>query len=264
VRGLRPEITDRDLLVLEFLAEHPFAITPHVQVLLGVAAATASDRLSRLRNLGLVDRGQIFHRSPAAARITGPGLAAVGSRLPEPREPNLFTYRHQVGVGWLWLAAHAGTFGPLDAVHTERSMQSHDRRADRDGPPLGVGLGTVGRSGHEQLHYPDLLVTTARGKRVAIELELTGKSDARLDGIMLAFAADRRIDGVVYLVPARERRLVERIERAARRVGVADLVRVQLLDWPPPGVSDHGRMLGHDHGRAPGRAHGRPAREAGR
>jgi hypothetical protein len=234
-------VTERDRQVLAFLAEQRLAVTPQIEVLLGVSQRVAQDRLRTLGRGGYLDRRRIFDGYPACARITGDGLAVIGSSLPVSRI-DLACYQHDVGLGWLWLAAHAGRFGSLSEVLSERRLRSHDARAARSERAQGVGIGGVGPGGREQLHYPDLLLRTAGGRRVAVELELTSKSPHRLQGIMLGYAADARIDAVLYLVP--DRALGERIAQAARRAGIGSLVRVQQLDGLPRGAPDHGRTLG--------------------
>ncbi len=257
--GARAElITERDRLVLAFLAEHRLVVTPQVQSLLGVTARVAQERLRTLGEGGYAQRHRIFDGYPACAQITAKGLAAIGSRLPAPHI-DLACYQHDVGLGWLWLAARVGTFGNLRELRSERFLRSHDARHDRAERALGVGLGGVGPGGGEQLHYPDLLLTSASGKRVAVELELTAKGSARLQRIMIGYAADARIDAVLYLVPGR--RLGERIAQAARVAGIGDLVSVQLLDALPQGAPDHARTLSRHrwHGH---RATSKPPLEA--
>ncbi|MGO9972991.1 MAG: hypothetical protein ACLP01_09320 [Solirubrobacteraceae bacterium] len=240
-RGARAAlITERDRLVLEFLAEHRLVVTPQVQALLAAKPRAAQDCLRNLREGGYVEQQRIFDGFPACARITRKGLAAIGSRLPAPRF-DLACYQHDVGLGWLWLAARAGTFGALSELRSEREMRSLDARADRSGRALGVGLGITGPRGREQLHYPDLLLQTATGKQVALELELTGKSRIRLAQIMLGYSTDARIDAVLYLVPHRQ--LGDRISQASRRAGIDDRVSVQLLAAPPQGAPDPGRSF---------------------
>jgi hypothetical protein len=250
-------ITERDRLVLAFLAEQRLAVTPQVQALLEATPRVAQERLRSLREGGYIMQQRIFDGFPACSSITRKGLGAIGSRLPAPRV-DLACYQHDVGLGWLWLAARAGTFGKLHELRSERDLRSHDARTDRSGRALGVGLGIVGPGGREQIHYPDLLLQTATGKRVALELELTGKSQGRLARIMMGYAADARIDAVLYLVPNRP--LGERIAQAARSAGISDLVSVQLLAGPPQGAPDHGRTLGRARWRARV-PHASPARE---
>lgn len=218
----RALLGDDELRVLEFLAQHRVAITWHVQELLGATRQGAELRVRRLVEAGLAGRQRIFEGHPAACWITRRGLDAIGSSLPAPGL-NLKEYRHDVGGGWLWLAARNGAFGELRGVVSERTMRSADRRDGFElGRRYGIGAGAGGR-----LHYPDLLLETAGGHRLAVELELTGKGRRRLDGIMLGYAADPRIDGVLYLCP--RGRVGTGVREAARRAGIGDRVSVQLL-----------------------------------
>ena len=148
--------------------------------------------------------------------IAPDGLRVLGSRLPAPRR-DVHAYVHDVGVAWLWLAARRGTFGPLQEIVGERRHAlARRRRATRLAPSRSaVKLGGVGPRGASALHYPDLLLRTADGRRVALELELSSEGPRGGSSAILAgYAADPRIDGVVYLV---ESAAVARIGRGARR-----------------------------------------------
>jgi DNA-binding transcriptional ArsR family regulator len=221
---------DRDREVLGFAAEHRFILADQVARLLGVAPATAARRLRDLRAAGLVDREepQLRHEPPAF-RITRSGLAVAGSALGRPREIDLATYRHDVGVAWLAVGAERGIFGEVSEIVSERRMRSEDRRAGRpaDAPRHGVRLG-IGERGERNLHYPDLVLVTAGGHRVAFELELSHKQPAKRERILAAYAADRRIDAVVYLV--NHQAVGNAITRSAARVG-ADKIQVQEFAW---------------------------------
>jgi hypothetical protein len=222
----------RERAVLEFLAEHRLGIAPQVGALLQCSPGVAQQQLRALGAVGRARSERIFAGRPSTWRITAAGLRAVGSPLTPPRL-DLSHYAHDLGLGWLWLAARSGSFGELAALHSERAMRSHDARADArgdhgDGVGLfGVGVGTIGSRGREQRHYPDLLLDTGTGRRIAIELELSGKSALRLASIMLSYAGDTRVDSVLYLVP--DRRLAARIAGAAHDAGAARLVHVQPL-----------------------------------
>jgi hypothetical protein len=221
-------LTDRDLRMLSFLAEHQLALETQLQSLLGTSLDATRVRLRALQRGGFVIHRRVFAGEPAACQIRRPGLQAIGSRLPPPRL-NLACYRHDVGAAWLWQAARGGSFGPMQQVLAERVLRSHDRSADREGEPFGVRLGGVGPRGQERLHYPDLLLTTPRGQRIAIELELTSKGRTRRERILAGYGADSRIDAVLYLV---EKGSVRRaIEASAKRMGVSDRVQVQYFQW---------------------------------
>lgn len=218
------QITERDRILLSFAAEHRFVTAAQIAVVLEVTWAAGDARLRALCGGGYLRREQKLHRTPAAHRITSAGLRAIGSELPGPRALDLATYRHDDALAWLTLAAARGRFGALREVVSERRMRSEDARPPRGATRHGVRLGGLGPRGRERLHYPDLVVTTASGHRVAFELELSTKTPERREWILAGYGADPRIDAVVYLV---DRPGVGRaIERSAARVGVSHLIRV--------------------------------------
>jgi hypothetical protein len=209
------------------MAQHRFVLADHAAALLGVTPVTAQRRLDRLADAGHARRAAVFKGRPPMHLITRAGLRALGSGLPTPT-PDLHNYEHDIGVAWLWIAARRGTFGQLSEILAERTLRSRDGAADRDSQPrepLGVRLGGTGPRGRERLHYPDLLLRTADGRRIALELELSSKGRTRLESILSAYGADPRIAGVVYLVQSQT--VARGVERAARKVGVSDLVHLQ-------------------------------------
>ena len=89
-------------------------------------------------------------------------------------------------------------------------------------------LGGVGPGGRERLHYPDLLLIDPGGRRIAIELELSSKGRGRREKILAGYAADARVDVVLYLV--RDGRIGRSIQKSARRLGIGPLVHVQRVE----------------------------------
>ncbi len=258
--GSPADLGERDRRLLEFAAEHRLVLAAQVATLLGVTAPTARDRLHRLSRAGYLRSARELS-GPGCYLIERRGLNAVGSRLPAPRSLNRAEYEHDVGLGWLWLAARRGVFGRLDAVVSERQMRSHDARRDRQTDALGVRLGGVGPRGGERLHYPDLLLECETGHRVAVELELTGKSRLRREAILGGYAVDARVDLVLYLVA--ERSVGKAIERAAARTGVSSLVRVQLVRLDAPAGVAAGRAASRRRSRIAGTATATPAARTG-
>ncbi len=217
-------LTDRDHELLSFVAEHRLVLSTHVQALLGTSPSAASARLRALASEGFLSYDRVFSREPPFCQIRRKGLAAIGSDLPPPRI-DLACYRHDVGAAWLWLAARSGTFGPIREVLGERRMRSADGAPDRRGEPHGVRLGGVGPHGRERLHYPDLLLITPAGGRIALELELSSKGRTRREKILAGYASDSRIDAALYLVE--DPSIARSIKDSARRLGISDRVHVQ-------------------------------------
>jgi len=243
-------LTEREASVLGPLAEHRFLIVPQLALLLGVTDGTAVRRLRQLEHRQLLELRGIFKGLPAAVVIRSRGLNAVGSPLKAP-QLNYNEYRHDVGVGWLWLAARAGRLGELRGLTTDRRMQAEDVTAVAAGRSSrwGVGVGLLGSHGQPQRHYPDLVLDMASGHRVAVELELTAKSSGRMNRIMSAYASDARIDHVLYL--AANSSIAARVQESARRAGIPERVHVQLL--APDGIAgaDVGTVRGSERAGTP-------------
>ncbi|HZU39720.1 MAG TPA: hypothetical protein VE992_01640 [Solirubrobacteraceae bacterium] len=251
----RARLTARDCEVLAFLAEHRLARADHVARLLGVSLGAAQARLRALGKADYVGRLGVYQGEPDVHQISGRGLAAIGSALPPPRL-DLRSYAHDIGVAWLWLAARDGLFGELREIIGERQLRSRDGPTRRSDPPLAVRLGGTGPRGGERLHYPDLLLVTADGRRIAVELELTGKTRTRREDILAGYGADPCIDAVLYLV--RSRSVGDPVIASARRLGLSDLVHVQRVALTAgPAAQPAGRVLERSAHRQPGRGRGR-------
>ncbi len=202
------------------------ALPDHVVALLGTSDQGAAARLNRLTKAGYVESVRLFHNQPAMHLIARDGLKVLGSTLPPPKV-DVHSYQHDVGVAWLWIAARRGTFGPLREIVGERRMRSHDGVRDRDNEPFAVKLGGLGPWGRERLHYPDLLLRTADGRQVALELELSSKGRVRRERILAGYAGDPRFDGVLYLVQSAS--VARSVQAAARRLGITSLVHIQRV-----------------------------------
>jgi hypothetical protein len=252
------EITPRDRVLLRFAAEQRTFLADHVRALLDLSADATDELLVELHDAGLIERREVFAQAAPLHWISREGLAAVDSPL-KPPAFNANSYEHDVGVAFLWLAAHDGTFGPVSAVLGERGLRSSDARREAGEPPLAVRVGGFGRGGRERLHYPDLLLVDPQGRRIGLELELTDKGPTRRQRILGAYAADPRIDAVVYLV--KSRRLGHSIAAAAARMGIEDRVYVQLVGL---GVTAPGRDAAPGRRRFPDRPRTRSERGAAR
>jgi hypothetical protein len=242
-------VTERDVRLLGFIAEHRLVLPTQAGRFLGTSAGAADARIRALASEGLLFRETRFHREPPYCQVTRAGLALIGSDLPPPKF-DVAEYQHDVGVAWLWLAARGGTFGQLQEVIAERRMRSSDAKRDRLEQPIAVRLGGVGPRGRERLHYPDLVLVEASGRRIALELELTRKGRTRREAILSGYSLDRRIDKVLYLVENRS--IGTAISASARKLGISDRVHVQTVSMEPVG-------RGATAGRSADRAH-RPAR----
>jgi hypothetical protein len=221
-------LAERDCRILAFAAEHRLVLERQLERLVDVGPVTLRSRLRALVGAELLRAEQVF--GERHYQIRPAGLAAIDSKLPPPKF-KFPTYKHDVGVAWLWLAAHRGRFGPVHEVLAERVLRSHDGAIDHAREPYGVRLGGFDRYGNEPLHYPDLLLIDPYQRRLALELELTSKGRGRRERILAGYGADGRIDRVLYVVEdAREGRATRRLlEGMTREMGLSDRVRFQFI-----------------------------------
>lgn len=205
------QVTVRDRAILAWAGRQRF-VTPQVLALrpwargefgsaeMGLSsgwvdARTLRARLYRLRAAGLVMNRRFFYEGSSAWTVTAKGLREGGLQLP-PASIDIRTYEHDLRLAIL-CAELEGQY-PDYRVLTEREIKAIDTGVL---DPI-YGPGSLGSSGIvKKLHYPDLAVDPKTGERpLAIELELTPKSPARLRSIMDLYKRAHRLSGVRYYV----------------------------------------------------------------
>ena len=166
----------RDLVVLGWCCEQYAARTDQLEVLLGSGPRTVQRVIARLRDAGLID-------DSAAAR--------GGARVGDPDER---------GVA----RGGAGVRGVASSDRLARARRGGQRRAPaRPGPLAARANGCPSACSLEERqsgeHLPDGVVIT-EGQRVAIEVELTVKSQRRVTAILDELSG--RFDTVAVLLRA--------------------------------------------------------------
>jgi hypothetical protein len=233
VRGFR--LTDRDLELLRFAAAHRFVLASQVEVWLGAHEVVAYRRLKGLVRAGLMIYERLFHARPGCYRVSTSGLAVVESSLPRPTI-DLRTYRHDIGAVWLWLAVGLGQLGGDRGVLSERQMRSHDQRPDQGGASFAIPLGGYAPSGKPRVHFPDVVLVDEHGARTGFELELTLKSRSRLEAICAGYAADCRVERIVYIT---DRKMIAlALEEMWLMFGLDGRLQVHYLDGASVGDPD--------------------------
>lgn len=247
----RGPVSDRDGEVLAFAAAHRFVLASHIHILLKTSERDARGRLAALEEAGLVRHECALPSEPRCYQITRSGLVAIGSDLP-PRQLDLRSYRKDVGVAWLWLAARDGVFGEADRVLSNLELRSLDQTRtvperpegrsesgtltlDRDEPPFGVSVHSSAPGVAPRLHYPDLMVII-EGHRIAIELALSMSGQRRVEQILEGYRAEPSIAVALYLV---DDDLVSRsIRTPAAALGISDRIHVQGVQLAGAGGKD--------------------------
>jgi hypothetical protein len=164
----------RDLVLLGWLAEQYAATTDQVGVLLGCGSRSVQRVLARLRDAGLVCTHRVLVGQPAWVTPTRAGLRACGSQY-KLWQPKLGVLLHTAAVNDVRL--HIQSRSPGSEWVSERAL-ARDRRAGE--------------------HLPDGVVVTD-GQRVAVEVELTVKSERRVRAILDELTG--RFEMVLYYCP---------------------------------------------------------------
>ncbi len=185
----------RDLDLLAWVGEQYAARTDQLEMLMGAGPRTVQRTLVRLRDHGMVTTRRLLAGEPAWVLPTTAGLRACGS--------SFGVWQPKVG-----LLAHVAAVNDV-RLHIQQRSPDSQWTPER----------TLARDRQAGQHLPDAVVL-ADGQRVAIEVELTVKSQHRVTAILDELAG--RFDAVVYFcAPAPYRQLTQ----------LADTAR-----WPTLGV----------------------------
>jgi Replication-relaxation len=192
----------RDLDVLAWTGEQYAARTDQLETLMGAGPRTVQRTLARLRAHGLVTTRRLLAGESAWVLPTTAGLRACGS--------SFGVWQPRVG-----LLAHVAAVNDV-RLHVQQRSRDSQWIAER-------ALARDRRSGE---HLPDAVVL-ADGQRVAIEVELTVKSQRRTTAIVDELA--RRFDAVVYFCAPGPHRQLSELADTGRwpTLGVRQLPRQQ-------------------------------------
>jgi len=170
-RGGPELLRARDLIVLAWICEQYAARTDQLEVLLHSGLRTVQRVLTRLRSAGLIDTRRLLVGAPAWVIPTSAGLRTAGQ-----------------GFG-VW-HPRIGLLAHVAAVNDVR-LHIQARSPDSEWVPERV----LARERETHEHLPDALVIT-EGQRVAIEVELTVKSQKRVRAILDELSS--RYDTILY------------------------------------------------------------------
>lgn len=170
-RGEHELLRRRDLELVGWLGEQYAARTDQLETLLDCGPRTVQRILSRLRDAGLVTTRRLLVGEPAWVIPTSTGLRATG---------------HDFGV-WqprLGLLAHTAAVNDV-RLHIQARSPESEWIAER----------LLARERQAGEHLPDGVVLVD-GQRVAVEVELTVKSQRRVQAILDGLTG--RFDAVLY------------------------------------------------------------------
>jgi DNA-binding Lrp family transcriptional regulator len=187
----------------------------------GVGRSVAYDQVRRLVQAGLLGRIQTIVGDPTLIIATKSGIAYAGLGLKRPAL--------RIGEVDHWLACADVAIELERSYGADRLASVRELRfqAQMTGKPVGAAKVGEMANGSPRVHWPDLAVHTDEGL-VVYEVELTPKSQRRLDKIVRAWRRAREVERCVYLCPPSSP-TQQVVHRAIRRVAAEDRVFVGEL-----------------------------------
>lgn len=188
---------ERDARLLQWINGFGFANVDQIQRYLGVGSTFTYNRIKKLVDAGYLVREGVLHGHGQILKVTKKGNAASADALAPMKFIKLGTFRHDIMLVDLALSLEretGGTFIP-------------DRRIRHN-----EGLSGAGQSGQHvadgYLHIP------GDEKPIAVELELSVKSRARLADIVNAYGGNLGVKEVWYFTDRKA--VVNALEKVAR------------------------------------------------
>ena len=185
---------DRDADVLRWINGFGFASVDHIKAFMGVGQTAAYVRIKKLVEDGYLERERILHGQARIHKVTKKGIIASDDGVLPLKYVNLGTFRHDYKLIDLALMLEAETGGKF----------TPDRRIRHD-----EGLSGVGQLGH----IPDGYLHIGNNKPIAVELELSVKSRARIQSIIHDYGGNLNVQEVWYYTDNKE--VVRAISKAA-------------------------------------------------
>ena len=251
----------RDMAVLGWVARFAFVSVGTLALRWEVSEQRMRDRVRRLAGEGLVEIVRLAPSYPRAIALTRRGAAELGLALPRSAHRRPRAVGHELAIVKCVMAAEAelAETGVQGRVCSEREQRRREAAGlDR------YSVETIDVAYRRRRRWPDYVIETP-GRRVAVELEFSPKTTARLEAIGAGYLRDLTYDSVefVLLEDAEGRALARRLgpivreELALARApsGVlreligSDVIRV--LAWGDPYPHLHAGLYPFvDHGRS--------------
>ncbi len=173
------EFQERDGEILRWVNGFGFATAEQIQRFMQVGQTAAYVRIRKLVDAGYIVRDRILHGQARIHKVSKKGTIASGDQLLPLRDIRLGTFKHDLKLVDLALMLETETGGRF---HPDRRIR-HDE-----------GLSGVGQLGH----IADGLLYIGEDKPIAIELELSIKSRARIKSIINGYGGDLSVKEVWY------------------------------------------------------------------
>ncbi|MGA8337860.1 MAG: hypothetical protein WB761_24215 [Solirubrobacteraceae bacterium] len=226
-------LTSRDREIVNWIGRQGVVRAEHVMVRFSIGRTASYRRLHVLVDYGLVRRHRLLYNDGGLLTATAEGLR--WAELDQLPRISLALVPHMIAS-----AALAAELEPRLVHETLLSDREHRAAENAAGQPLASAILAPDRA---RLHRPDFALVGIDWV-VAIEIELTLKTRARLERILRGYLRNRDLASVRYYAAPR---IGEAVRRAAQAVGADRLLEVVPL---PPTTTSTVRSLDERHHRA--------------
>lgn len=175
---LKMQITKLEIEMMGFLGEVGFCVMRQIKDKFGLSKTHAYRLLKRLRSVGLVKYRRVLHESPGVYFLSAKG--AEYSDLSEIDKVSAGKFEHQIMV--------TDVFIKLIKMYPQANWIS-ERRLLKE--KFQDGLGKRG-------HLSDGILIFEENKRIAIEVELNPKAQARIEKIVKGYVTQFKFHEVWY------------------------------------------------------------------
>lgn len=187
-RGARLRFSEKDVMVLEFLAQCKYATANHVRLLFGVKEGTAYKRLAKLRDQGLVDSYDVFGPRPVWF-LNKTGMELSGLDLPLFSAGNISygMFPHQFVANHTMAGLIGGGLNVLNLdewpVYNRVDVNGRVRQGDQVVSELQLqsSFGKI-KVGGSDVYKPQLIALVEREFRLWREGGMVGPSPEFLSG----------------------------------------------------------------------------------
>ena len=204
-------LTDRDRDLLRWCNSHGCVEVEHIRERWEVSFSAAARRVRDLVAADLLKRIPVSTAGKIPLVVTKTGCALIGDELPGLTGIRLATYRHDSLLVELAKSLERKTGG-----HFETERRLHHRM---DAVRKKIS------------HLPDGLLHRPGKDPLAVELELSQKSPARLKKIISDYRADMSIGGVAYFC------IDDAVTRHVLRCA-GSASHIKVIPWRPRSTND--------------------------
>ena len=179
-------IVERDEKIIREVSRWRVILSRHITILAGFTGQRACERrLKKLAENGYIQRKRVLYGVPGIYSLAKAGLALIGEK--KNSEVRVEQIQHDIAVLDTAIYLHRVKGIAFEQMQTEKQLHSID----------GFGM---------RRHRPDIVITR-EGKAYCVEVELSLKAKARLEGIIKANFMD--YDHQIWIVPDRECRIYQ-------------------------------------------------------